>query len=1161
MTTAAVFVALPPEYQAVLEQAQERYQIQITPLQELRGGQTGARLQLVSIRGAGRAGVEHAVLKLDRVNPKARAGEMDLHAQAVKLSPPEFTRKHIPAFPYEPVRAGDAAAIFYAVAGQSLQNYRSLAQYERAAQVETIFTAAARFLLYEWNAGAAFEQAVHPQSLFPRWLSYRLNPGGNIETFFHEALHIPSDTPGLAVQGRILPNPLRFAREQEAWGKMRPIDVLTGFQHGDLNTGNILVKFALDEKRLEGFYLIDFALFKAGMPLFYDLAYLTMSYLTAELARIPFPRWIDLVFGLAQQDRPDPAGVAVEAMGACGVIRAGRDVFDGWVRARHASLQDDLWAQYRLAAAAAGLNFCNKPGVSERERLAGLIYAAAHLGAVHARFGVAAPVEVRVVRLDGGEEAPISASAALPAAAPASPEARSAPPASNLPVETTPFIGREAEVAEAVRLLSGKNVRLLTLTGPGGTGKTRLALQVAAQAAGGFAGGVCFVPLADVRDPGLVLSTIAQQLGLRESGGQPLQESLRVYLQPRQMLLVIDNFEQVAAAAPHISGLLGAAAQLKVLATSRSALNLSGEQEYPVPPMQVPEDAGKTGPDEVERSEAVQLFVQRAQAALPSFRLTPANAGAVARLCRSLDGLPLAIELAAARVKLLPPEAMLERLGNRLQFLTGGARDLPERQQTLRGAIDWSYHLLDENQKALFARLAIFVGGWSLEAISAVCNPDGILGDDLAGLEALMNSSLVQRVESSAGEPRFRMLESIRAYALEKLEERGEMAPTAALHARYFAEQCQKIGPRIYSSEAQRWLGWSATEHDNLRAALAWSLAPGGEIRVAVTIVNLINWFWYRRGHLTEGREWCRRILAKLNRSQPSRELTLMLMSASLLATWQGDLDYGVQNIKDAILYSEVMEDEQTLPLSLLGQGVLLLNRGQAAEARTNLERGLEIFREIPFPFFISNSLIHLGNAALALGDIPGARAYLEQAMPLAQAVGEDWLVASVLNNLGEVARVEGDYPQAQGYYEQSVALFGSGGDIEDQNRLFHNLGYIAMYRGDLPQAAQHLRKSLTTFRELGNRRGIAECLAGFARLAALKGQPGAAATLLAAATTLLHAAHADWWPSDQAEYRRSLEMIQSALEPAAFDAAWAAGREMDWDQALAFQAELSAGW
>jgi predicted ATPase len=1147
----AEFDTLSSEFQEVLQQAQSQHKIQVTPLQELKGGQTGARLYLTSVAQTSSNRVEHMILKLDRVNPKARAGEMELHQQVLQSSPPDFARDHIPGFPFAAVKAGEAIGIFYSIAGQSLLDFRSLASYTQGRQQEIIFRATNHYLLEEWNSAARFEQGVQPQTLFPTWLSYRLKSGGAIDRFFTDTLKIPANIPGLAIQGQVFPNPFFYARETGPWDKARRMDVLTGMQHGDLNIGNILVKFSANGKKLEGYHLIDFSLFKDNIPLLYDHSYLNLSYLISELERLPFARWLDLVFSLAEGDLPSPNRSPVDSAGAFAVLRAGRAAFDAWVKEQHPTLFDDLWIQYRLAAVAAGLNYCNKP-LSDTERLAGLIFAAAHLKPVLARLRLAEPAEIVPLSLPH-QAAPGAPPTLVPSLVGHTVQ-------NNLPTAPTPFIGRAEEVSALAAMVLADGVRLVTLTGPGGTGKTRLAVRAAEELLPRFPNGVCFVPLEDVHDPGLVLSTIALRLGLREGNGQPLQDNLRFYLHGKQLLLVLDNFEQVMEAAPVIAGILSMTQHVKLLVTSRAVLNLSGEHEYAVPPMRLPDSAQAVDPESMLKNEAVQLFVQRAQAAQRSFSLTAENAPAVAALCQRLDGLPLAMELAAARVRLLTPQAMVARLGSRLKLLTGGARDLPARQQTLRQAIDWSYTLLNDAEKILFARLAVFVGGWTLESMEAVCNAEGDLADPLPSLDSLLNNSLVRREEGLEGEPRFRMLETIREFALDQLAERGETGKMARLHAAYFAGQCHAIGMRIYSREAQRHLAWIGAENDNLRAALAWCLEPDGEVQSALPILNLAFWFWFRRGYLSEGREWFRRVMEKLPSWPPNPAMTAVLGFSGLLAVWQGDLKSGSELLEAGLQMALVIEDGMLMALCYLGNGIALLNRGSGEKALASLESALSLFQQMKIDFFIANTRIHLGNAALALNDPQGAEASLQQALPIAEQVGEQWLVASILNNQGEVARTRRDYGRAQTYYEKSEALFRKLGDIEDHTRLVHSLGYIALYQGDLDSADQRFHQSLTVFRELGNRRGIAECLAGLARLALLRGEPARSATLLSAALVNLKAGGAAWWPADQVEYQHSLEDLHKALPQDKFDAAWNSGQAMSMEQAIALERRREPG-
>src|SRR5215204_3556721 len=438
----------------------------------------------------------------------------------------------------------------------------------------------------------------------------------------------------------------------------------------------------------------------------------------------------------------------------------------------------------------------------------------------------------------------------------------------NLPSQPTPLVGREREVAGVCRLLRGGGVRLLTLTGPGGMGKTRLALQVAADLVDEFEDGVFFVPLAPISDPDLVVPTVARTLDITETSGRTPEEALKDYLRNKEMLLVLDNFEQVVEAAPLVGELLSACPALKVLATSRTVLRIYGEQEFTVPPLELPAPSHPQPLERLTQYEAVRLFVERAQAAKADFSVTNDNAPAVAEICHRLDGLPLAIELAAARIKVLSAQKILEHLGNRLKLLTGGARDLPERQRTLRSTIEWSYGLLEEGEKVLFARLSVFAGGRTLEAIEAICDAEGDLPVDvLDGLASLVDKSLLKQEEGVGGEPRFVMLETIHEFAREKLEGSGEAEDLRRLHARYFLALAEEAEPALEGSQQQVWLDRLEEEHDNMRTVLSWSLGQGQDAELALRIGAVLGEFWYLRGYWSEGRRWLEEALTKSGRT------------------------------------------------------------------------------------------------------------------------------------------------------------------------------------------------------------------------------------------------------------------------------------------------------
>jgi predicted ATPase/class 3 adenylate cyclase len=460
----------------------------------------------------------------------------------------------------------------------------------------------------------------------------------------------------------------------------------------------------------------------------------------------------------------------------------------------------------------------------------------------------------------------------------------------NLPLQPTPLVGREKEVAQVCDLLRSDETRLLTLTGPGGIGKTRLALQAAADLLDDFSDGTFFVPLATLTEAELFLPAVAETLGVKEIGEQPLDESLKDYLSERRLLLVLDNFEQVLEAAPAVTELLAGAPGLKVLATSRAPLGLYGEHEFPVPPLSMPDLKRPPPLERLTQYEAVGLFVERAQAVKPDFKVTNDSAPAVAEICVRLDGLPLAIELAAARIKMLPPKAMLQRLGSRLKLLTGGARDLPERQRTLRATIEWSHALLDEGEQLLFARLAVFSGGRTLEAIEAICDTKGDLPvEAFEGVSSLLDKSLLRQEESPEGEPRFVMLETIHEFAREKLQESEEGEEIKTLHAHYFLALAEEAYPELKGANQLDWLGKLETEHDNMRAALSWALERK-EAEVALRLGGALWWFWSVRGYHSEGRRWLEAVLAIDGRGSPEVQ-AMARAGAGALALEQGDLD------------------------------------------------------------------------------------------------------------------------------------------------------------------------------------------------------------------------------------------------------------------------------
>jgi len=686
--------------------------------------------------------------------------------------------------------------------------------------------------------------------------------------------------------------------------------------------------------------------------------------------------------------------------------------------------------------------------------------------------------------------------------------------ARDLPVPLTPLVGRADQVATVCAQLGRGDVRLLTLTGPGGVGKTRLALHIAQEIGPSFADGGRFVDLSTIRDPALVVTTIAQALALREMGGRPLVERLAALLRDKQMLLVLDNFEHVVEAALFVTDLLGTCAGLKALVTSRTRLRVTGEHEHVVPPLTVAAYGEPRTEDVMLEPEAVQLFVERAHAVNEDFVLIPENASIIFDICRRLDGLPLAIELAAARVKVLPPSALLSRLERRLPLLRGGVRDAPARQQTMHGAIAWSYDLLAPDEQQLFRRLAVFAGGCTLEAVETVCSDgqtiDAVLSHAvLDGLASLVDKSLVWQ-DAHGHEPRYRMLETIREYGLERLAASGEAEVVRRRHVVW----CQTLAEQSYAAirrgpEQRPWLERTEVEHDNVRAALTWLLEEG-DAEAMQRLATALHPFWYVRGYLSEGRTWLERTLIE-NRLTPAPVQAGAKLAAGWLAWVQGDY----------------------------------------AQAEAWLHDSLEAFRALGHTHGVAEGLHILGMVATDRGDFVQATTLLTEALDLFRTLGDTLWIGFLLNALGIVAYEQGKPERAAPLFTEALAQFRTMGETNGTVYALTNLGKIALARGDIDQAATYYRERLALWKEHGEEMSVAGCFRGLAIIAAAIGKCEEAARLFGAAEALRERIGVPQ-ARHRARYEQAVNHCRADLGEERMLALWHDGRQMRLETAVA---------
>ena len=721
----------------------------------------------------------------------------------------------------------------------------------------------------------------------------------------------------------------------------------------------------------------------------------------------------------------------------------------------------------------------------------------------------------------------------------------------NLPVQRTAFIGREREVLALQNLLLDEDVRLVTLSGPGGIGKTRLALHVARDMADTFSGGVCFVSLSAVREEEGMLMAAAQAMGLREvpsqAPGETLKEHIRSLGQPT--LLLLDNFEHLVSASSEISDFLTLNRNLKVVVTSQALLHVYGEHEFPVPPLATPDPKSLAGPETFSRYPAVKLFIERAKAVKHDFVVSKENARAIAAICARLDGLPLAIELAASRTKLLSPTAMLPRLESSLNLLTGGARDLPVRQQTLRGTVDWSYSLLSPAEQSLFRRLSVFVGGCTLEAVEAVCDTKSDLGLDVFdGIASMVDKSLTQQLERNGLETRFHMLSTIREYALEVLEKSGEEHITRRAHAAYYLVLAEEGGEEL--STHPEWLERFDLEQHNFREALEF-LIRSGDSDWGMRLGSALFHFWEMREHFAEGRALLDRLLKLPRVEAQSKMRARLLFYAAILAGAQGDFVTSEKLHQANLQACRELYDYHGVAVALNALGVTARDRGDLAGACTLFEQCVEAWRDLDNSLEAARALSNLANVVRLQGDFARASALYEECLAIFRENKDNAGVAWTLNYLGDLAAEISDFAASDSYYQQSLSAFrrledawGIASALCDQARL-------STAQGKYLEAERLYAESLQTFQNLGHKRGIARVLECVAVNAAAQFHAEQALQLAGAAAALRQRIGAPLIPAEQSQLEKKLEPVRKVLSNTAGLQAWSAGWEMSPEQAV----------
>ena len=761
--------------------------------------------------------------------------------------------------------------------------------------------------------------------------------------------------------------------------------------------------------------------------------------------------------------------------------------------------------------------------------------------------------------------APLSIQASIPPQLSKSIDDRTSS-AGNLPAQLTTFVGREQELAALRNVLSasGSAVRLLTLTGPGGSGKTRLALEVAARLRAEqldtFPNGYFFVALSTITNPSMVLEAICETLNIRENANQQFLDNLNEYLRPKKLLLLLDNFEHLMKAAPLLIDLLSNAPGLRILVTSRAVLHLYGEHEFPLDPLPLPDLEDLSSIQDIVRYASITLFTTRSLAVNSNFTLNRENAATVAKICMRLDGLPLAIELAAARSKVLSPQALLDRLDRRLTFLADRNRNPTERHQTLRATLDWSYQLLSPSEKRLFAFLAVFAGSFSLDAIEDVCCETGD-ADVLSGLESLVDNSLLQRVTvdlgdknagstTGDGEVRFRLLSTIHEYAQEKLAAENDREAVEYRHVHFYLAVAETAEPELRGSNQGEWLSRLELEHDNLRSGLRWCMNGNGErVLLGLRLCACLGQFWYMAGHFTEGYRWLEDGLYKAIPSIPANLHAKALYALGSLLHAQGDLRRAFPSFEQSLAIYRQLGDRHGIADALYALGRLVNRQKAYAEAERLLQESLTLVHTTGDEYRLAYILNILAGIRLAQGDFSAAEALYQQALTAARRIDNRSGVAFILTAFGELARLVGDYARAESYYNEAMTLANNLRQKARVVMLLHNLAHVALHHNQTQRAAAMFRECMILGMELPDQENFGMCMLGLGGVAGALQQPDRATMLFGAGELILETIGAQLAPADQLEYDRNRARVETQINPQIFLEQWQKGRSLTQDQ------------